>query len=189
MLRRVLGSWLLAALVAGSVAVGEAQAASVLLATIPPPSPGAPAVNDTLNGLNASGKSLITGVSLLAKFEVSGTTLVPETGVAGDFQFTTPTSGEIRSGSFAYKGGDEILYYTLKAGTGSQLFGFFDAKGNQLALTPGEVVSFMTTKGLSNAAFFGRQRPIPEPASVLLLLAGGALVARVARKARSSRTA
>jgi hypothetical protein len=77
----------------------------------------------------------------------------------------------------------------LKAGKGSQLFGFFDANGNQIALAPGEVVSFMTAKGLTNTAFFGRTRPIPEPASVLLLLAGGALVARAARKTRSSNDA
>src|SRR5262245_26736559 len=79
MLRRVLGSWLLAGVVA-VLAAGNAIAASVLLATIPPPSPGAPAVNDTLNGLNATGSNLITGVSLIAKFEVSGTALVPATG-------------------------------------------------------------------------------------------------------------
>ena len=185
MLRRVaVVAGMLAALLGGA---GQTQAASVLLATIPPPSPGAPAVNQVLTDLNAGpGQDLITGVSLIAKFEVSGTTLVPETGVAGNFQFTTPTSGEIRSGSFAYTGGDKILYYTLKAGTGSQLFGFFDASGNQIALQAGEVVSFMTSKGLSNAAFFGTRQPIPEPASMLLFVAGGALVAFSARRSRRS---
>jgi hypothetical protein len=129
---------------------------------------------------------LITGVSLIAKFEVSGTSLIPETGMAGSFQFTTPTSGEILNGSFAYTGGDQILYYTLKAGTGSQLFGFFDATGNQIALQPGEVVSFATSRGLSNAAFYGTQQPIPEPASMLLFVAGGALVGFSSRKGRRS---
>ncbi len=180
----------LAVLLAGLIgAPAESRAASVLLATIPPPSPGAPAVNAVLEGLNADGKSFITGVSLLAKFEVDGTTLTPETGSASDFRFTSLTSGEIRSGTVSYSGSDEILYFTLKAGRDSQLFGFFDAQGNQIALRPGEVLGFTTSKGLSNTAFFGRQQPVPEPTSVLLLLAGGALVARATRKARTSPTA
>src|SRR5262245_36793131 len=114
MLRRVLGSssLLVAGLVAALLGAAQVEAASVLLANIPPPSPGAPAVNQVLTGLNASGQNLATGVSLIAKFEVSGTTLVPETGGSG-FSFTTPSSGEIRSGSVAYTGSDEILYFTL----------------------------------------------------------------------------
>lgn len=190
MLRRVLGSRIVrAVLIAGLVgASAQAQAASVLLATIPPPSPDASSVNAVLAGLNAGGQSLVTDVSLVAKFEVDGTTLTAETGNAGDFQFTALTSGEIRSGTVSYSGGAEILYFTLKAGRDTQLFGFFDEQGNQIALGSGEALSFVTSRGLSNTSFLGRQ-PVPEPASVLLLLVGGALVARATRKARTSPTA
>ena len=161
MLRRALGSgirWtLLGGLIAAIVSAGESQAATVLLTTIKPPVAGENAVNKALDALNAGGSSLIADVSLLARID---------------------------PGKLASTGNDEIFYYTLKPGRNTQLFGFVDAAGKQIALEPGEILRF-ATRGSPKASFFGRARPVPEPASVLLLLAGGALVYRSTRRRRS----
>ncbi len=163
MLGRVLGSRVLVAsrlLVAGAVAAILTGAGPAQAASVLiAQGKDADSVNETLDALNAGGGSLISGVIDLGKFKAHK---------SDDFD------------------GSEILYYTLKAGRDTQLFGFFDETGKQISLLPADLAGLVDTDGLGKASFFGRQSPIPEPTSLLLLLAGGALAAFAARKTRSS---